>query len=172
MNPQTRKSLRTGCFLLGTLSLFLSAGCETEVGGLRPVPGQQALAQAGVRQEAVPSTTVSKYRAWNDAEAIAAREQGRAPLAGGGVSMNPVYGDNTMLVVKPVPYAELKQGMTVVYLNSSGRRVAHQLIAKQRKGWRSQGINNYGEDRDLVTPDNYIGVVYISLAAEGPMLIP
>ena len=126
----------------------------------------------GVRQEAVPSSGVPKYKAWNDAETISAREKGRSPLAGGGVSMNPVYGDNTMLVVKPIDYAQLKVGMTVVFMNSAGRRVAHQLIAREGKGWRSQGINNFVEDRDLVTPENFIGVVYISLASEAPLVIP
>ncbi len=172
MNPQSRKIYPlplSGCLL----SLLLCGGCETDLGGLKPPPGQRAAAsQMGVRNEAVPSSTVPKYKAWNDAETIAGREKGRAPLAGGGISMNPVYGENTMLVVKPIDFAQLKAGMTVVYLNSGGRRVAHQLIAKEGGGWRSQGINNYSEDKDLVTPQNYIGVVYMSLAAEGPMVIP
>lgn len=171
MNPQPHNfSLPAALCLLA--SLFLCAGCETELGGLPPAKGQSRASRMGLRNEAVPSSDVPRHKAWADAEMIANRENGRAPLVGGGVSMNPVYGDNTMLVVKPLPYDQLEPGMTVVYRNAAGRRVAHQLISKERHGWRSQGINNADADQDLVTPENYIGVVYISLAAEEPLSIP
>ena len=118
--------------------------------------------------EAVPSANVTKIQAWKDASKVASRSEGTTALAGGGQSMNPVYGDNTMLVVHPIEYAKLKLGMTVVYFSQrTGGRVAHQLIAKESKGWRAKGLNNPKEDADLVTPDNLIGVVYISLVSEG-----
>ena len=82
--------------------------------------------------------------------------------------MKPVYGDNTMLVVAPIAFADLQAGMTVVYTNRLGRRVAHQLLSPTRRGWRVQGLNNQAEDAELVTPENLIGVVYASLATEEP----
>ena len=82
--------------------------------------------------------------------------------------MNPVYGENTMLVTVPIAYADLKAGMTVVYFNHANRRVAHVLIAKETKGWRAQGLNNAEPDADLVTADNLIGVLYASFATEEP----
>lgn len=82
--------------------------------------------------------------------------------------MNPVYGENTMLVVHPIAYQDLKVGMTVVYLSKAGHRVAHQLISKERGGWRAQGINNANQDAELVTPENLIGVVYASIVSEAP----
>jgi hypothetical protein len=117
-----------------------------------------------------PTADVQKIQAWNDAEMLAAREPGRTALIGGGASMNPVYGDNTMLVAVPIDFKDLQAGMYVVYFNRSNRRVAHRLVAKESKGWRVQGLNNSEEDTDLVTPDNLIGVIYASLApaAEGP----
>jgi hypothetical protein len=138
--------------------MVLVAGCETA--STQPDPART------VAPAAVPSADVSKYQAWKDASMLSSRSEGREALVGGGESMNPVYGDNTMLVVSPIEYSQLKAGMTVVYTNRFGRRVAHQLIAKESKGWRAQGINNPEEDNDLVTPDNLIGVVYASLSSE------
>jgi len=106
--------------------------------------------------------------AYKDASVLASRGQGRQALVGGGASMNPVYGENTMLVVHPIAYQDLKVGMTVVYLSKAGHRVAHQLIAKERGGWRAQGINNANQDAELVTPENLIGVVYASIVSEAP----
>jgi len=82
--------------------------------------------------------------------------------------MNPVYGENTMLVVHPIEYAQLQVGMTVVYQSRTGHRVAHQLIAKEKGGWRAQGLNNANQDAELVTPENLIGVVYASIVSETP----
>lgn len=173
MNPQNAKKF-TARPLLAFAAGLLLAGCETDLGGLPPAPGQVVTRTGGgtKRSEAVPSTTVPRGKAWRDAEALASREPGRVPLVGGGESMNPVYGDNTMLVIKPVPYEQLQVGMTVVYVNSAGRRISHVLIARERRGWRSKGLNNIDDDPELVTPLNYVGVVYISLAAEQPMVIP
>jgi hypothetical protein len=73
-----------------------------------------------------------------------------------------------MLVVAPIAFVDLQEGMTVVYTNRHGRRVAHQLLSLTRRGWRVQGLNNQAEDAELVTPENLIGVVYASLATEEP----
>lgn len=80
--------------------------------------------------------------------------------------MNPIYGDNTMMVVKPLPFDQLTATHVVVFMNSAGRRVAHQLISRVGRGWLSQGINMAKADSDIVTPENYIGVVYITFAAQ------
>lgn len=136
----------------------LFSGCETDGAG---TPAASA-------QPMTPSANVKKVQAWKDAEMLAGREAGREALVGGGDSMKPIYGDNTMLVVTPINYADLQEGMTVVYTNRHGRRVAHQLLSPTRSGWRVQGLNNEAEDAELVTPENLIGVVYASLATEEP----
>ena len=76
--------------------------------------------------------------------------------------MAPVYGDNTLLVINPINYADLKPGMTVAYVNSQGLRVVHKLVSKTKGGWFVAGINNTRIDEDLVTPQNLIGVIYAS----------
>ena len=82
--------------------------------------------------------------------------------------MNPVYGENTMLVVHPIAFEKLTVGMTVVYVNRDGKRVAHQLVAKEANGWRARGLNNLQEDTELITRDNLVGVVYASLVHADP----
>ena len=130
--------------------------------------GCAATASTGAPPSAqpVPTANVQKIQAWKDAEMLAARDPGRTALVGGGTSMNPVYGDNTMLVAVPIDFKDLQVGMHVVYVNRNNRRVAHRLVAKESKGWRAQGLNNPEEDNDLVTPENLIGVIYASLVHE------
>jgi hypothetical protein len=152
MNPLATRLLALSG-LLG--SGLLIGGCATPAPTGAPPPDQP-----------VPEANVKKIQAWKDAEMLAAREPGRAALVGGGTSMNPVYGDNTMLVAVPIDFKDLQAGMYVVYLNRNNRRVAHRLVAKESKGWRAQGLNNPEEDNDLVTPENLIGVIYASLTHE------
>jgi hypothetical protein len=112
---------------------------------------------------ASPSANVRKLQAWNDAEMLAQRAEGRSAAAGAGNSMLPVYGDNTMLVITAVPYDSLRPGMTVAYRNSRGVEVVHKLIGEELGGWRVAGLNNDEADAELVTRFNLIGVVYATL---------
>lgn len=94
---------------------------------------------------------------------VAAREPGRIPVVGEGSSMQPVYGDNTMLVVSPIDYDQLRPGMMVAYVNQRGMRVVHKLVQKLADGWQSMGLNNDRVDDDLVTRKNLVGVIYASI---------
>ena len=78
--------------------------------------------------------------------------------------MQPVYGENTILVISKIAFEELKSGMTIAYMNHRGHQVVHQLVAKEAAGWRVQGMNNDIEDAERVTRENLIGVIYASLA--------
>ncbi|MBL9208255.1 MAG: S24/S26 family peptidase [Opitutaceae bacterium] len=80
--------------------------------------------------------------------------------------MAPVFGDATLLVIEKVQFERLQPGMTVAYQNDRGRRVVHQLLEPTASGWRVQGLNNESADRDRVTRENLIGVVYASLATD------
>lgn len=120
----------------------------------------------GTAMNVVPSSNVSRLQAWQDASTVAARGEGRSSLVGAGESMNPVYGDNTMIVVTPIAYEKLQAGMTVVYINKQGRRVAHQLVSREKQGWKAKGINNDAADAEWVTPYNLVGVVYASMSSD------
>ena len=117
---------------------------------------------AAKEPSAPPSANVNVDQAWHDAKTVAAREPGREPAMGAGASMQPVYGDNTMLVISPIAYDQLREGMSVAYLNRRGVRVVHRLIERVDGGWRVIGLNNEREDDDLVTRQNLIGMVYAS----------
>jgi hypothetical protein len=129
--------------------LALFAGCASEPAD--PAP------------KTPPSANVGKLQAWNDAEMLAQRADGRSAAVGAGNSMLPVYGDNTMLVINAVRFDELRPGMNVAYRNSRGVEVVHKLVEKEASGWRVAGLNNEESDEELVTPYNLIGVVYATL---------
>ena len=152
--------VRNGLFAMGlTAAAVVFSGCETDGGS-----AAESHAGAAPVGKSTPTANVSKLQAWKDAELIASLAPGRLEVVGSGDSMRPVYGDATILVISRVPYEELARGMTVAYTTSRGHRVVHQLLVKERGGWRVQGLNNEVEDRERVTPNNLIGVVYASLA--------
>lgn len=152
-DSSTAKLLLAG-LLGGTL---LASGCETT----------KTRATPGGTPDVAPSSDVRRIKAWQDAELVANQEAGRSAAVGRGESMAPIFGDNTMLVLTQVPYDELEPGMLVAYWNQRGIQVVHRLIERTSRGeWRSQGINNPGEDRERVTRANYLGVVYASMVHE------
>lgn len=150
------------------LALFtFLAGCASdEVSSVRP---QAAEATGGTStNKAVPSSNVSRVQAWKDAEKVAQNGKNRTSAAGSGGSMQPVFGDNTMIVITKIRFEDLKPGMAVAYVNKKGHRVVHQLVNRTSGGWRVQGLNNEVEDNELVTRENLLGVVYASFATEEP----
>ncbi len=76
--------------------------------------------------------------------------------------MQPVYGEDTLLVISPIAYDDLQPGMIVAYRNRRGVRVVHRLVVRLADGWRIVGLNNARVDDDVVTRENLIGVVYAS----------
>ena len=149
--------------LLGLSSILLT-GCAADNNS----PGGKSSGANARTDKLVPSTNVTRIQAWKDAELVASMGEGRASAAGSGGSMQPVFGDNTMIVISKIAYEELKPGMTVAYLNRRGHQVVHQIIEKEASGWRVQGLNNANEDLDHVTRENLLGVIYASFAAEEP----
>jgi hypothetical protein len=93
------------------------------------------------------------------AETAAAEIPGASAFWGVGSSMEPLFTSKTAIVVAPINFKELKKGMTVVYISSRGRMVAHSLTGDLPKGWIAQGVGNDKEDDDLVTKHNLVGVI-------------
>lgn len=80
-------------------------------------------------------------------------------LVGSGNSMLPLYKDQTVVVTQKVAVADLKAGMTAVYIGDQGRAVAHVLVKKTSDGWIAMGVGNATCDTTPVTADNLLGVV-------------
>ena len=133
-----------------------------------------ASAQAGIKSEKIlaailaqtPSPVIVAHgQQMKEAEKVAASIPGAETLWGVGASMEPLYCSNTAIIVAPMKFSELKKGMTVVYMNSRGRMVAHSLTGDLPKGWIAQGVNNDREDDDLVTSRNLVGVIVKAFSA-------
>jgi len=155
--------------LAGVFIALGLVGCATDDNAASPARSSApAVKSGGADDKRVPSSNVSRVQAWKDAELVSKMGEGRASAAGSGGSMQPVFGDNTMIVISKIAYEELQAGMTVAYLNRRGHQVVHQILEKKVQGWRVQGLNNETEDLDFVTRENLLGVIYASFAAEEP----
>jgi hypothetical protein len=132
------------------------------------------VAQAGISSDRVLAALITQTPSprivaqgseLKTAEAAAAKLPGAEAFWGIGRSMEPLYATNTAVVVQAADYEHLKKGMTVVYLKSTGVRVCHTIVDETRGGYLVQGVNNDEEDAELVTPDNFIGVVIQAYAS-------
>jgi signal peptidase I len=136
--------------------------------------GSALVASAGIKSERVLAAIiehtpvprlVAEGAQLKTAEKIAAALPHATALWGVGRSMEPLYATNTAVVVQEINYDDIKKGMTVVYVKSNGRRVAHSVVGETRGGFLVQGVNNDEEDAELVTPENFIGVVTQAFAS-------
>ena len=138
------------------------------------VAGSALVAGAGIKSERTLAAIIERTPAprlvaegkqLKTAEEFAAKLPGAHALWGIGRSMEPLYATNTAVVVQEIDYDDLKKGMTVVYVKSNGRRVAHSIVGETRGGFLVQGVNNDEEDAELVTADNFIGVITQAFAS-------
>jgi signal peptidase I len=136
--------------------------------------GSALVAGAGIKSERVLAAIIERTPAprlvaegseLKAAEARAAALPNAHALWGIGRSMEPLYATNTAVVVQEIKYDDIKKGMTVVYVKSNGRRVAHSVVGETRGGFLVQGVNNHQEDAELVTADNFIGVITEAFAS-------
>lgn len=107
---------------------------------------------------------VAPRNAWRLAESYAAAHPGCDVVVGSGDSMMPVYRDRTVLVVQAMPMAQLRKGMTVIFIGRLGQPVAHTLVEKTARGWVSMGLANGQPDATRVRAQNYIGTVIKAFA--------
>lgn len=85
--------------------------------------------------------------------------------------MQPLYPDDTLLVVQPIAYEKLMRGMTVVFQSPDQRSITHVLVAKTADGWRTTGLNNRRADFLPVNARSLRGVVIAAYAVvEGKAL--
>jgi len=77
-----------------------------------------------------------------------------------GKSMDPVFGDTTAVLVKPIPFANIEPGDVIVF-DYKGKLIAHRAIRKLNGRWLTQGDNMSKRDSIRVSISNYRGWVYI-----------
>ena len=146
--------------VLALLALLAGGGCTTQVGAILTTPNLAVVSPSlsPVAEE------VDARTAWHLAEDYAQHHPGCDVLVGSGDSMLPFYHDKTILVVAALPMADLRSGMTVIFTGTSGWPVAHLLVEKTSRGWRTMGLGNLEADESTVRPDNYIGTVVRAFA--------
>lgn len=130
--------------------------------------GFGAKAEAEVARGAAavnPVCAVNMGTALSDATGVAKRIGGSAMRVVGS-SMLPYFGDGSVLVVKPVDFGALRAGVVVVYRNRFGELVSHRVENKVAGGWVVRGANNRANDSTLVTADNLVGEVYVTLRSD------
>lgn len=77
-----------------------------------------------------------------------------------GRSMRPALPtERTVIVVREVPWDDLRPGCIVVYTHPRIGLITHRLVRKTPKGWWVKGDANRLCDDEWVTPNNIIGVV-------------
>ena len=79
-------------------------------------------------------------------------------LRGVGISMLPIIGDGTIIVVVPTKWEDLKESDIVVYRTPAGKLVAHRLVSLEGDHWIIKGDNNDLVDPYTVTRENLLGV--------------
>lgn len=162
-HPATRPFLgRATSSALGLLALLAWSGCATQARVSMPVAPLAGLAVAPSLSPVAEE--VEARTAWHLAEDYAQYHPGCDVLVGSGDSMLPFYRDKTILVVAPIPMRDLRCGMTVIFTGDSGRPVAHLLMEKTSRGWRTMGLGNREPDDSTVRYDNYIGAVVRAFA--------
>jgi signal peptidase I len=143
MKNNRRLALVTAVLAFASLTLSVRAGYDRPVA---PVGAIQALA---------------------DARALASQHAALKVMQVEGVSMLPYFGPGSVLVVKPVATARLREGMIAVYVNRFGEKIAHRLEKHNADGWEARGYNNRNSDSTPVTSANLLGIVYAVFNTDG-----
>ena len=116
---------------------------------------------------AEPTAKVELETALADARRLATAK-GDTVVRVQGRSMLPYFGDGSVLVVRATPVDALREGMVVVYRNRFGEMIAHRIEGRSRngEGWIVRGANNADADSTLVTGENLVGTVYVTLYSD------
>ncbi len=153
---------RLSTSLLRLARTGLVAGCAFTVVHAGGIKSERLL--ASILRRTPEATLVAVGEQFKRAETAAAEIPMAEAFFGVGHSMEPLYASKTAIVVAPIPFKDLEKGMTVVYVNSRGRLVAHSLTGDLPRGWIAQGVANSEEDDDLVTKENLVGVIIMAFA--------
>lgn len=160
----------TASFLTGNITRSLRVAVTLAIATVAFISPARAGIKSQRQLTAIAAHTpaphlVEEGQQLKQAEKMAATIKDAIAFWGVGQSMEPLYAANTAVVVAPISYDSIKKGMTVVYVKSNGRRVAHSVIGETRDGYLVQGINNDKEDSEVVNEQNLIGVVVQAYAS-------
>jgi len=115
-----------------------------------------------------PAAPVTFGEALFDAEQIASLNPQWEVVQVTGNSMQPYFGNHSILVVSRADFEGIGVGTTVVYADREGDLVSHKVVEVTPEGLRTMGHRNFRVDPDRVTPSNLHGVVVAVFHTQGP----
>jgi signal peptidase I len=159
-NARLAQSLRHTVRVAMVLAVLAAVGSSRVDAGIK---SQRQL--TAILAQTPAAKLVAEGEQLKQAEKVAAQIKDATAFLGIGHSMEPLYAPNTAVVVAPINYDQIKKGMTVVYVKSNGRRVAHAVIGETRDGYLVQGLNNDEADTEVVNEQNLVGVIVQAYAS-------
>jgi len=117
-------------------------------------------------------SSVPYATALEDAMKVASLHDDWEVMRAAGVSMNPFYNGDSIIILDRSKFSELSAGMIVIYTDREGELVGHTIIRRSDQGWIAKGLNNDVEDPVLVTEDNYVGTLFGVFNTSGALKDP
>lgn len=116
---------------------------------------------------AAPKSSVSFEQALADARQVTKMNPAWSVMRCAGISMDPFFGDASLMLVEAVDFAKVREGMVIVYRDAEDDLVAHSVISVSPDGIIAKGYNNRTEDPHPVTADSFVGVAFGFLHTNG-----
>ncbi len=114
-----------------------------------------------------PRSSVPFLEVLQTAESIAVTNPDWAVYRTRGDSMDPFYGNHSLIVVQKTRLKNLRKGMLVLYRTPSGQCIAHQVVA-HHGGWiETKGADNERKDPYFIKADMIVGAVFMVLHSAG-----
>ena len=135
--------------------------------GLLALLGLSGCASADAVTMSSETSTMARATTMHLAQVVKAAQPDAELATASGKSMQPIYSENTIFVIKPIDFEALQPGMKVAYSDPEGNQIVHQLRSKRDGSWEVEGVNNENPDRYNVTRQNLVGYVYMSFQSAG-----
>lgn len=125
------------------------------------------IAAASIAEASRAIAPIAYGKALFDAEQVSALNSEWTVMGVRGRSMEPYFGENSVLVVGPAEIAVVRPGMIVIFEDGEGDLVSHKVMEVTEEGLRTMGYRNLRPDPELVTARNLRGVVIAAFHSRG-----
>lgn len=102
-----------------------------------------------------------------DAIEAASMHEDRMVFRCKGESMLPLFGPGSMALARKTAFENIRPGMIAIYRDEANDLVAHRVMSSGDRGWTVKGQNNRRADREQVTEENFVGIVYAVFHTDG-----
>ena len=135
--------------------------------GLPGCAGPAAQSAAAARDRAPVARHVGRTEIMPLANAAADQRPGGFVVVIDTDDMLPNYPPGTAVVIEPVAYSDLREGMVVLFHRRDGTGCCtHVLVMKTPDGWTTRGTSAREDDPQPMTAENYVGRVVGAFTAD------